>query len=104
MLRKLTPIAAALLALVLAHSYSPPPAAALPLRFDATANHTDADIVFVRRHHWSSRQQPRQTSVAVFIIPGLYWGPAWWDPTYSQLCWKKTRSCRGCAENWIFVC
>jgi hypothetical protein len=92
MLRKSTPSAAAFLAVALTHSYSPPPAAALPLHLDAAANHANADIVFVRRH------------VAVFIIPGLYWGPAWWDPNYSQLCWKKTRSCRGCAENWVFVC
>ncbi|HEY4863178.1 MAG TPA: hypothetical protein VIH65_03600 [Xanthobacteraceae bacterium] len=104
MLRKLTPIAAALLALALAQSYSPPPAAALPLHLDAAANHANADIVFARRHHWSWRQRPQQTGVAVFIIPGLYWGPAWWDPNYSQSCRKKTRYCRGCAENWVFVC
>jgi predicted FMN-binding regulatory protein PaiB len=103
MLRKLMLIAAALLALTLAHSYSPP-AEAVPLYLDAAANRTDAGAIFVRRHYWSWRYQQRQTGVAVFIVPGLYWGPAWWDPTYSQLCWKKARPCRGCAENWIFVC
>jgi hypothetical protein len=103
MLRKLMLIAAALLALTPAHSYSPP-AEAVSLYLDAAANHTDAGIVFVRRHHWSWRYQQRQTGVAVFIIPGLYWGPAWWDPAYTRLCWKKIRPCRGCAENWIFDC
>jgi predicted FMN-binding regulatory protein PaiB len=103
MLRKLMLIAAALLALTLAHSYSPP-AEAVPLYLEAVASRTNAGTIFVRRHHWSWRYGQQQSGVAVFMIPGLYWGPAWWDPGYSQLCWKKTRYCRGCAENWAFVC
>jgi hypothetical protein len=104
MLRKLMPIAAAALALALAHSYSPPLAEAVPLRLDAAVCPADTDAIFVRhrRRSWWYRQ--RQSGVEVFIIPGLYWGPAWWDPAYSRLCWKKIRPCRGCAENWIFVC
>jgi hypothetical protein len=101
MVRKFMPIAAAALTLALVHSYSPP-AAAVPLRFDATTPRADA--IFARHRWWSWRRQPQDTSVAVFIIPGLYWGPAWWDPAYSRLCWKKIRPCRGCEENWILVC
>jgi hypothetical protein len=104
MLRKLMPIAAAVLALALAHSYSPSAAEAVPLRLDAALCRADADATFVR-HHWRSwEHRERQSGVEVFIIPGLYWGPAWWDPAYLRLCWKKIRPCRGCAENWIFVC
>ena len=104
MLRKFMPIAAALLALALVHSYSPPPSEAIPLRPDAVARRADTGVILVRHHwrFWGHRE--RQSGVEVFIIPGLYWGPAWWDPAYSQLCWKKIRPCRGCAENWIFVC
>jgi hypothetical protein len=103
MLKKFMPIVAAALALALAHSYSPP-AEAVPLRLDAALCHADADAILVRHHWrlWGRRERP--SGVAVFIIPGLYWGPAWWDPAYSRLCWKKIRPCRGCAENWIFVC
>jgi hypothetical protein len=104
MLKTFMPIAAAALALMLAHSYSPRPAEAFSLRLDATASGTDADTAFVRHRRWSWRREQRQSGVAVFIVPGLYWGPAWWDPAYSRLCWKKIRPCRGCAENWIFVC
>jgi hypothetical protein len=104
MLKKFMPIAAAGLALTLAHSYSPQPAEAIPLRLDATAVYADADTVFVRHSRRTWRREQRQSGVAVFIVPGLYWGPAWWDPAYSRLCWKKIRPCRGCAENWIFVC
>ena len=104
MLRKFMPVAAAALALALAYSYSPIPADAVPLRSDAALYRAVADIGFVR-HRWRSWRHPqRQSGVEVFIIPGLYWGPAWWDPAYSRLCWKKIRPCRGCAENWIFVC
>jgi hypothetical protein len=104
MLRKLMLIAAALLSLALAHSYSSLPAEAVPLRLDAAATHADTGAIFVR-HRWRSWQRPQQeTSVAVFIIPGLYWGPAWWDPAYSRLCWKKARICRDCEKNWVFVC
>ena len=103
MLKKFMPIAIAAFALALVHSYSPP-AEAVPLRLDAAVCRADAGAIFVRHHwrYWWRRQQP--SGVAVFIIPGLYWGPAWWDPAYSRLCWKKIRPCRGCAENWIFVC
>jgi len=96
--------AAAIVAMALVHSYSPPPAEAVPLRLDLALRRADADAVFVRRRQSSRRHEQRQSGVAVFIIPGLYWGPAWWDPAYSRLCWKKIRPCRGCAENWIFVC
>jgi hypothetical protein len=101
MLRTFMPIAAALLALALVHSYSPP-AQAVPLYLDAAPIHADA--IFVRHHRASWRHQPQDTSVAVFIIPGLYWGPAWWDPAYSKLCWKKARICSNCEKNWVFVC
>jgi hypothetical protein len=103
MLRKFMPIAAAALAMALVHSYSPLPAEAVPLRVDAVAGRVDADTTLVRRRRWSWRQE-RQSGIAIFIVPGLYWGPAWWDPAYSRLCWKKIRSCRGCAENWVLVC
>jgi hypothetical protein len=64
----------------------------------------DADTVLVRRHwRFLRHRQQQQTGIAVFIIPGLYWGPAWWDPAYTKLCWKKIR-CRDCADNWIYVC
>jgi hypothetical protein len=103
MLKKFMPVAVAALALALAHSYSPT-AEAVPLRPDAALCHADAGAILVRHHrrYWWRRERP--SGVAVFIIPGLYWGPAWWDPAYSRLCWKKIRPCRGCAENWIFVC
>ena len=65
---------------------------------------TAAGREFPSGYQASRRHEQRQSGVAVFIIPGLYWGPAWWDPAYSRLCWKKIRPCRGCAENWIFVC
>jgi hypothetical protein len=102
MLRKFMPIAAGLLALALARSYSPPPAEAAPLRLDAATS--QADTIFVRHRRWSWRPRQQGTGVAVFIIPGLYWGPAWWDPAYSKLCWKKARLCPGCEKNWVSVC
>jgi hypothetical protein len=104
MLKKFMPIAVTALALALAHSYSPPPAEAVPLRLDAALCPADAGAILVR-HHWRFRgRRERPSGVAVFIIRGLYWGPAWWDPAYARVCWKKIRPCRGCAENWIFVC
>jgi hypothetical protein len=104
MLRKFTAISAAALALALAHSYSPPPAAAVPLRLAAPLRHAEAGATFVRRRWWAWSQREGKSGVAVFIVPGLYWGPAWWDPDYSRLCWKKIRPCRSCAKNWISVC
>src|SRR5882724_11965585 len=102
MLRKFLPLAGAMV-LALAHAYLPP-AEALPLHLDAAARTTHADTIFVRRHWRSLRhRQQQQTGIAVFIIPGLYWGPAWWDPAYAKLCWKKIR-CRDCENNWIYVC
>jgi hypothetical protein len=104
MLRKFMPIAVAALLLALAYSYSPPPAEAVPLRPDAAVCRADADTILVRHHSRFRGRRERPSGVAVFIIPGLYWGPAWWDPAYTRLCWKKIRPCRGCAENWIFAC
>jgi hypothetical protein len=91
---------AAVLALTLAHFHSPP-AEALPLAAGVAGAKSEA--VFVRWRWWS-RQRTRQSGIAVFIVPGLYWGPAWWDPNYTQLCWKKIRPCPNCLENWIYVC
>jgi hypothetical protein len=104
MLRKLMPVAAAVSVLALAHSYATPPAGAVPLHIDAASRRADAGTVFVRRHWWSGRGKQRPSGVAVFIVPGVYWGPAWWDPGFSPICWKKTRQCRDCAENWVYAC
>jgi hypothetical protein len=101
---RLIPIAVFAAAALFAYVVSPPVSEALPLHFDGTAQRADDNGTLVRRRrwHWSPRQG--QTSIAVFIIPGLYWGPAWWDPNYARLCWQKTRPCRGCAENWVYTC
>jgi hypothetical protein len=52
-----------------------------------------------RRHRVDDRYDPRR-GVSVFIIPGLYWGPAWWDPNYNA---RQNRK-RGKCNNWIFAC
>ncbi|HLL28112.1 MAG TPA: hypothetical protein VKT73_10780 [Xanthobacteraceae bacterium] len=103
MLKKLMPAGAMALVLALAHSSSPQPAAAVPVQPGAAKRGAEAATIFVRR--WIvSRYDPQPSGVPVFIIPGLYWGPAWWDPNYSKLCWRKVRACKECAEKWIFVC
>jgi len=100
---RLIAIAAFALATLLAQPYSPP-AEALPLHLDGTTYLAESDGIPVRRRRLQWRARQGQTSIAVFIIPGLYWGPAWWDPNYARLCWKKNRSCRGCPENWVYTC
>jgi hypothetical protein len=76
------------------------PAAATPLSAGAFAGESvPGGIEFVRRHrHRGWRGSGRTSGVPVFIVPGIYWGPAWWDPNYS-----RNRSRRNC-NNWFFAC
>ena len=92
------------LAVLSACLYLPPSAEALPLHSDASVQRADDDTILVRRRRLQWRARQGQTSIPVFIIPGLYWGPAWWDATYARLCWKKTRECRTCPEHWVYTC
>jgi hypothetical protein len=53
---------------------------------------------------WRLRRSQRPSGIAVFVVPGLYWGPAWWDPNYSKLCWREIQPCKNCAKNWAYTC
>ena len=89
---------------LLAYSYSPSPAKTSPFRPDTAVQSLAANTVLVRRRWRALRhREPQQTGIPVFIIPGLYWGPAWWDPAYVKQCWKKP-VCRDCANYWFYVC
>lgn len=59
-------------------------------------------VDLIARLRW--RRTRQAAGVGLFIVPGLYWGPAWWDPAYTRACWKQISPCKGCASNWIYVC
>jgi hypothetical protein len=72
-------------------------AGATPLSVTGFADRGGSNVEFVRRHRRESRTQGK--GVPVFIVPGFYWGPAWWDANY----WRQSRSRRNCG-NWFLPC
>jgi hypothetical protein len=85
-------------------SFSPSDAAPLPPSLSLKTLSAESDpIEFIRRLR-VKRERLASAGIGVFIIPGVYWGPAWWDRTYARVCWKLIRPCRNCAENWIYIC
>lgn len=108
MLKKLL-LSGAAAVFALAVSFSVAPSKAAPLhsgaRTIAIKNGLVDPVRHRRRHHRkANRAQRRRSGVGVFIMPGLYWGPAWWDSAYSKACWRNIRPCPRCAKNWTFVC
>lgn len=78
------------------------PVAAAPMSVSANAaQFVGNPVEFVRSHR---RQSRRANGVGVFIIPGFYWGPAWWDENYTRACWKQIQPCKNCARNWAYAC
>jgi|SRR6185312_9003897 len=78
------------------------PVAAAPMSVSASvAQSAGNPVEFVRSHRRHSR---RTSGVGVFIIPGFYWGPAWWDENYTRACWKEIQPCKNCARNWAYTC
>ena len=93
----------AMLFLTVSSSFVPTDAAAIhPSQSLAPVSAETDQVDLVRRLR---NRRARQTAgVGVFIVPGIYWGPAWWDANFRRVCWKLHRHCRNCAQNWIYVC
>jgi hypothetical protein len=105
MLKKflLSGVIAGTLLLAASSSFAPSDAAAIhPNQGLASASAESGLVDLVRRYRL--RRTRAAAGIGVFIVPGLYWGPAWWDPIYARVCWKPYRPCRNCAQNWIYVC
>jgi hypothetical protein len=71
-----------------------------PNSVSALKNIAPSPIEWVRRRrHRDNDRYGSRRGVPVFIVPGLYWGPVWWDPNYN----RQNRNRRKC-NNWIFAC
>jgi hypothetical protein len=80
------------------------PVGATPLSVSANAAQSTGSPAELVRWRWHRRSAGRASGVGVFIIPGLYWGPAWWDANYARACWKQIQPCKNCARNWAYTC
>jgi hypothetical protein len=106
MLNKMLTAAVIVTACTLALPASLTPSRAAPLHPGATIG-TDnfVNLVRHRRHHRNNhRSRNHRRGIGVFIVPGLYWGPAWWDSAYAKACWRDIQPCPQCAKNWAFIC
>lgn len=84
-------------------SYAPSDAATIHPSQSLAAVSAETDLMdLVRRLR--IRRVNQLSGIGVLIVPGLYWGPAWWDATYSRVCWRQIRPCQHCAPNWAYVC
>ena len=80
-------------------------AMATPLAPTASTGAASESAVDFVRHRRERKTASRPTkSVEVFIVPGLYWGPAWWDANYTRACWRLIQPCMNCARNWAYTC
>ncbi len=83
--------------------FAPSDAAPIHPNQSLAAVSAETDLTdLVRR--WRFRRAKQSSGIGVFIVPGLYWGPAWWDSTYSRVCWRQMRPCYHCTQNWVYVC
>jgi hypothetical protein len=79
----------------------PAPAAVASFHGAATIGTRDSfELVRRRRHGDDYREETRRGrgGVPLFVVPGLYWGPAWWQADSG----RRDRSRRQC--NWLFAC
>jgi hypothetical protein len=105
MTKRILPLALAACAVFAAAFFLRPAAAATPLAATASlgaASESAVDFVRHRRGHKAVNR--RASGVEVFIIPGLYWVPAWWDANYTRACWRVIQPCKNCARNWAYTC
>jgi len=103
MTKRALPFALAACALFAAVFFARPAATAMPFAAAAGVEAKSA-VDFVRHRRGHKAVSRRASGVEVFIIPGLYWGPAWWDANYTRACWRVIQPCKNCARNWAYTC
>ena len=81
-----------------------PAAKATPLAATASLSVASESAVDFVRHRRRHKAVSRAKGVEVFIVPGLYWGPALWDANYTRACWRLIQPCKNCARNWVYAC
>lgn len=103
MTKKILPLAALACVLFLAASAATAPVTAAPVSLNAPLAEMAGSAELVR-WRWRWRRNAYPSGITLFTVPGLYWGPAWWDANYARLCWRQIQPCRHCAYNWAYTC
>lgn len=104
MTKRILPFALAACAVFAAAFFLRPAATATPLAATASLGAaSESTVNFVRRRR-GHKAVSRAKGVEVFIVPGLYWGPALWDANYTRACWRLIQPCKNCARNWVYAC